>query len=404
MLGEGVEGFPAFAGEIERDRILYLGELPSDKPAEDLMLAFPAQVDRQYVKLSLIFDPQPPEEDVLAATDLPLEADRWRIRWLYWNGQAWVDLATSGAQITEDLHWFDACGGAPTATSRVDFVNMPDLAPTKVNNTTARWLAVQLTGGATRACLPALQDIQIERTIHTPGAQPASIDAAFAAIQGGKVFVPLKLDSPFEPLGPQPGALDTFYLRMDDALSKAGAIVTVELTIPDLPDELDDTSEMEQLKIVWEYSSKDGWTELGYSCRGCPALEHMDFEEHMDLGLTPFPSPVLGTNLFTRQKYLEFAVPSGYGDGPFPRPFDMGKQVTDIYTGARFVQFPLPDGCKDVSEDLLINGCYKPTLAGSSFRDKTCALTTKGIVQFRVPRRIEASAFVRKEVNGQEGY
>ena len=132
----------------------------------------------------------------------------------------------------------------------------------------------------------------------------AKVDAAYAAIQGGKIFVPLNLQSPFQPLGPQPGTLDTFYLRMDDALSKEGAQVTIQLALPDLPKELDDTSEIDQLKVVWEYYSNEGWTELGYSRRGCPVLEKYSFD------LTSFDRPTLETNFLTRQKYLEFAVPA----------------------------------------------------------------------------------------------
>lgn len=465
--GETLESFSVFVGEIERERILYIGEIPRDDPAGDLMLAFPAAVDRQSVTLSLIFEPQPPIDETQATVEPPAEADRWRLRWLYWNGKTWADLAASGAGITPNLHWFDGCGASMTP-SRVDFTRLPDLEPTAVNGVTARWLAVQLTGGATRTCLPTLKDIRIERTIRVIDAQPAQVNAAFAAIQGGKVYVPLDLNSPFQPLGPQPGALDTFYLRMDEALSKEGATVTVNLTIPALPGKLDDASELEKLKIVWEYYGADGWTELGFSRRGCPELEHMNFD------LTQFPKPRLERNFFTRQKYLEFAVPPKYrfslgpefadeldagqlstrlreqfqGQGEaltsraqatvkqpgsrwtivdagkmyfiqsenqalkvyapdvdaLPPPFDAGKEVTDIYTGARYVQFPVPEECKDLSDDLLINGCYTPILAGASFRDKTCALTTAGIVQFRVPRRNESNPLARTIVNGQEGY
>lgn len=396
--GAIAERYSAFVGEIERDRILYIGEIPRDDPAGDLMLAFPAAVDRQCVTLSLFFDPQPPAEaDAPTMLMSPPTAAPWRIRWLYWDGKAWADLSTSGAHIDPETFEFDQCG-ASTAARRVNFTNLPDLPPTEANGVTARWLAAQLTGGDTRNCLPTLSDIRIERTIRVSGAQPAQIDAAFAAIQGGKVYVPLDLNSPFQPLGPQPGLLDTFYLRMDEALGKEGATVTVSLTIPDLPEKLSDTRELEKLKIIWEYFSTDGWKELGFSRRGCPDLEQMNFD------LTPFPKPTLETNFFTRRKYLEFAVPPEFAGSPLPPPFDAGKAVTDIYTGARYVQFPLPDGCKDLAEELLINGCYTPIPADAPFRDKTCALTTAGIVQFRVPRRDEPNPFARTKVNGQEGF
>lgn len=395
--GEMTDDFAAFVGEAERERILYIGERVRDDPAHDSILAFPAAVDRRRVTVSVLFSPAstPPDAPAPDPTAQP-----WSICWRYFDGKSWRDLATAGATIAPTLHWLDACGGDAPLESRVDFTNLPDLMPAEVNGVPARWIAAHLTGGATRACLPEVRDIRIERTIAAPDAQPASINAAFAAIQGGKVFVPLDLGGPFQPFGPQPGALDTFYLRIDDALSKDGATVTLDLALPDLPDGLADTSEIDRLQIVWEYYGTEGWQALGYSRRGCPALEHLGF----DLAPTPFPKPTLETNFFTRQKYLEFAVPPELANSPLPPPFNAGKPVTDIYSGKQYVQFPIPDGCKDLEEALLINGCYTSAAEALHFKDKTCALTTAGKVQFRVPGRQDAHRFAPTTVNGQEGY
>jgi hypothetical protein len=203
--GAIAERYSAFVGEFERDRILYIGEIPRDDPAGDLMLAFPAAVDRQYVTLSLFFDLQPrAEDDTPAVLVSPPTAAPWRIRWLYWDGKAWADLATSGAHIDPETFEFDQCGASTTAR-RVDFTNLPDLPPTEANGIAARWLAAQLTGGDTRNCLPTLRDIRIERTIRVSGAQPAQIDAGVCCNSGWQSLRTAGLEQPVPTARPAAG-------------------------------------------------------------------------------------------------------------------------------------------------------------------------------------------------------
>lgn len=387
-LGDEIGNFPAFVGDTERERILYLGD--------GGMFTFADDASRTHGTLSIAFAPLAAAPAANLSSQLASK-DFWHLRWLFWDGKAWSDLALAGAQIVEELHWFEGCG-ASASPSLVRFSNLPVLKSSEVNGVTTLWLAAQLTGGTTRACLPALTNVELTQAVHVPGPCPATIDSAFAAIQGGKVYVPLDIASPIQPFGPQPGALDTFYVRVDGALSKEGALVTFQLSLPDLPEKLDDTSEIEQLKVVWEYYSDEGWTELGFSQRGCPTLEKYGFD------LTDFPRPKLETNFLTRQKYLEFAVPPQYTESSLPAPFPAGRLIKDIYTGKLYVQFPVPDGCKDLDSQLLINGCYTPAADRFAFRDKTCALTTAGILQFRVPRHGEARQFAKTVVNGKEGY
>ena len=90
--------YPAFAGDRERDRILYIGEsVPEDADAEPL-LARPAAVDAQHTKLSLIFEQSPPAASE-THTPAPAADDRWAMRWLYWDGAAWADLRAAGALV-----------------------------------------------------------------------------------------------------------------------------------------------------------------------------------------------------------------------------------------------------------------------------------------------------------------
>lgn len=389
--------YPAFAGEIERDRLLLLG---------DELFAFPDADSWTHGSIAITFkqiEPDSPAEATPGAAPSGGETD-WRLQWLYWNGTDWSDLEKAGTIIEPTAHWFDACEG--TAESRYELSVLPKLEPSLERDIQAIWLAVRLTGGTHRRCLPSLSDIQVQQSVTIKQSQPRPADAAFAAIQGGKALLTLDPATSLQPLGPQPSILDTMYLRMDDALQKAGALITLDLVLPGLPPNIQNFTELDQLKIAWEYYSTKGWELLGYSRRGCPELERMGFDL-IEPPNTPFPKPKLRKNTVTRKKLLEFAVPSDYADKPLPGPFATTKVLTDVYTGQRFVEIPVPDGCKDIADDLLVGGCYTAAAGHPDFIDKTCALTTSGIVRFRLPQPDAANGPpppASTAVNGQTGY
>lgn len=310
-----------------------------------------------------------------------------QLQWLYWTGEKWADLKASGALVDDRTERWSNEG-------QVRLSRLPPLAHTPVNEVDACWLAVRLSGG-TQA--PILREVQIDRIIP---AEVAPVEGALAAVQAGSIFVPLAPPGPFMPLGPQPASLDTFYLRADEAFTKPGALVTLSFTLEGLPAEVEDTSELDKLKIEWEYHSSDGWTRLGTTVRGCPTLESYNLDT-----VEGYAKPVVVTVPFSRRKVLEYAVPPGVDPGNLPEPFRVGKLVTDIYTGEHFIQIPVPDECASLPDELLISGCY--TAARLNFRDKTCAFTAPGevVVQFRAPMPESADPlFAPTVVNGQMGY
>lgn len=328
----------------------------------------------------------------------------WVVHWLYWTGKQWARLQDAGVQIVDTTEDFRKDGV-------VTFNQLPELNTTEVNGEAGAWLACKLSGAGSQP-LPIFKAVAGGRVCRA--SEEVKPDAAFAMIQGGSAFVPLNMNSTCAPLGQQPALLDSFFLRVDEAFTKAGATITLKLDLQELPSALEDTSELEKLEIEWAYSSLGGWTVLGTTKRGCPALEKLNFEslDNPNSGAALFGKPTLQTTPLIGGKYLEFIVPSAYRDVPveqLPAPFAQGKLVTDIYTGAKYVQIPIPKECENLPTELLINGCS--TAKRLHFKDKTCALTSKGLIQFTVPSDDDDNpqfandpAFVPAQVNEQAGY
>lgn len=370
--GQQTGAFPAFQGQQERTRILYIGH--------DELFTFPDDASRQHATLTLHFIGELPVAPV---------NDQWRLQFLYWQDDHWIDLQTAGALVEGDLQL--------QQERKIKLSRLPLLSASKVNGVESVWLACQLTGGVGRRYLPVLQRVELSRTIMLPVGQDIAVapNAAVAAIQAGTVFVPLALPGPLTPIGTQPTVLDAFYLQLDEALTKAGARVTLNLTIEGVPVAPEDASAIDQLQVQWEYFCTDpataGWQPLGASVRGCPPLENRNFEA------TAFGTPTVGTNPLTRRKYLEFAMPAAAEGQPVPPAFLDGTVTSDIFTGRTYVQIPVPEAYTNLPDTILINGCSTASQPG--FKDKTCALTTSGTVQFTVPATLGAVT-----VNGQHGY
>ena len=382
--GQDGAAFAAFEGESERDRILFIGH--------DTLFTLPDESSRQHARFTLHFAFEPP-----AVLD-----DFWHLQLLYCKGEELLDLAQAGAIVTGDvtLH----------RDGNIYLTRLPVLTPTVVNNVETVWLACKLTGGRSRQYLPVLHGIQISREIVCPLDQPVPVpvNAAFAGIQSGTVFAPLDLTGPVSPLGLHPGVLDALYLQIDEAFTKPGATVKLAFDIEGVPTEVEDATEFDALKIQWEYFSTAGWTALGASVRACPILAARKFD------VERFGKPVLKTNPLTRRKYLEFAIPRDCLDEEVRMAFYDGTVVTDIYTGNKYVTIPMPDACAGLPQEVLVNGgslAEQPT-----FTDTTCALTTPGSVEFRVPDMLTvrksaipaanpplAPLFAMTEINGEVG-
>lgn len=372
-------------GEPDRELFQYIGH--------DRLLSFPYPDSFPGNPETLLDDPESRERCVITLSPSfekhgESEGNSWQVDWLFWDGARWADLKASGAIVEDRTSMLQKDGF-------VRITGLPLLQATEVNGRQLVWLAAHLRGVSAADTLPIINRMAIRREI--PG-QSVPIDVGLAAIQAGIAYVPLELEGPFMPLGPAPQTLDTFYLQVDEAFTKPGATVTIELVLEGMPEEIEDTTELEKLRIEWEYSSTDGWTLLGRSRRGCPALAAYDFE---GAGLV---DPAITTRPLTRTKFIEFPAPDGFTEARLVGRLKGGKILTDVYTGERFVQFRLPDECKGMDEAELLAGCYEA--ARLNFRDTTCAFTTKGraVVQFDIPLDGDEALFAPAEVNGETGY
>ncbi len=239
------KAFPVFKGDTERERILFLG---------DELLSFPDDSSRENARVTLgigVATPGEPERD-----------GGWGLEWLYWDGSGWKDLpegcvtdSTDGFQVGDTIE----ISSLPALEENLEFGKAEGVS-----------LACRLKGGSARNHLPVLNRITISRAIDIgidDAPVPATADAAFYALKAGVAYVPLDLSGEFYPLGPRPSRLDTFYLLVDEALSKKGATVHLKVDLMGLPDDVKDNSELDKLEITWEYHGKTGWALLGRSKR-----------------------------------------------------------------------------------------------------------------------------------------
>lgn len=380
--GQQMGAFAAFQGTSERTRTLFIGH--------DTLFCFADEASRLYGMVTLTF--------TFANCDKAAPA-QWQVQWLYWDGTQWADLHKVAGVHIEDT----------TANLRQDgvvtFRQLPNLLPTAVNGITSVWLAVRLTGGDSRDKLPTVRTVAISRTITLPEQQAvtAKIDHALATVQAGSTAYPVDAQGPaFLPLGPHPIPLDAFYLQVDEAFAKCGARVTITLNLDEVSDKLTQLATGERPQLAWEYFSTHGWTLLGKSWLGCPELAKRNYDDPV----AKLPVPTLQTQPFTRDKYLEFRLAAGAPPPVLPPALAGGTVVTDIYTGVNYVQIPVPDAWVQSPEPDLSHGAYTSQVVAFEFRDKTCALTTAGIVQFVVPdgREPAAPCFVPTAINNQTGY
>ena len=379
--GDKKRAFDAFAGRTERTRIFFI--------ADDRILTFDDDSSRNHA--AVVFDFKLAEKQTQLAAQGE-NADGWSIAWLYWDGEKWTNLLEAEARIEDGTDGFQQNGS-------ILFTNLPDLGTVEVDGHAAAWLACKLSGGVSRSHLPTVTQVKTKRIVTITDSQVAAPDSGLVAIQAGSVLFPVDPSDTFQPFGPQPGALDTFYLRINEAFTKSGATVTAKFALEGLPEDIEDMSEIDQLALEWEYYTADGWLLLGRSRRGCPAIAKLELDREPEAADT---AKVMKYAI-TRATFLEMDIPDRYGEGPFPPAYAQGKILTDIYTGKRYVQFPLPDACSEKSARELITGHYTTERLG--FRDSTLALTASGTIQFQIPTNGDGEpSFAKTTVGDEEGY
>ncbi len=275
--------FAVFQGQGERKRVLYLGD--------EALFTFDDAASRKNATITLSFQ---------FATLGDPDADGWKLEWLYWDGSDWSSMTKAGAGVSDGTQGFSRDGD-------VVLTGLPELTETEVHGEGSLWIACKLTGGAARNYLPVLSSVKGSRAITDLSGQTTA-DIAFSAVQANTAFVPLDLAGEFFPLGQRPGRLDTFCLMSNEAFSKQGATVELEAeALVGVPAGVT-SSDLDDLTIVWEYHSTEGWTTLGTSTKGGVTSDRLGFAD--------------GTRAFTkgddrrRSPRITFEVPSAGGDAP----------------------------------------------------------------------------------------
>lgn len=179
-----------------------------------------------------------------APTAPPLAADAYYeshppapplVRWSYWNGAAWGDLAFQATLSGTD--W------------RLDFTCPADLTALDLGGRSARWLRARLVAWP-KAPIPAIAGVRLSAAVTRSGLAP---DLALYAGQ------PVDLSMDFAPLGDRPRLNDTFYVASAEVLSRPGATVTVtvEPSSQALPLKASDSP-----RLAWEVSTASGWAQV----------------------------------------------------------------------------------------------------------------------------------------------
>ncbi len=366
--------FSAFQGDTVRERILYLGH--------DVLLDMPDPTVRARALVTLLVEVEP--------SSIPTP-DAWDLDWRFWDGTAWSGLVEAGATVQDNTDGLRRSGD-------IVLTGLPELGRCPVNGVANIWIACRLIPRTDLFALPTIRRIHIAREVAVPEAE-APIPAALTSIQAGAAFAPVNAGDAFYPFGQRPDLLDAFYLQADDTLVKPGATVEFRMDLQGLPPAPKDTTLLEQLVVDWEYFSAEGWTRLGSSRWGCPALEFLGRDDPL----------VRNVGLVTRaggERYLEIDLPAGYTDSSPPAGWPAATLRSRAWSGRPYVEIALPAGCELLPATVLERGrgFRQERLA---FRDTTCAFTAQGpgLVSFTVPPAGgDDPLFASTEVAGQAGY
>ena len=386
--GEEAGSFAAFQGEEIRERVLFL---------RDDLLTDPDPAVREHATVDLLFKLAQSNSH----TSVP-DAKGWQLRWFYRAEADWVPVPDS--QVADET-------AGLTKNGAVRIKCLPDSKPAEVNGKKDVWIACQLQPAGVRLAVPQILSIDISRKTDIPVQQV--LPQVCMATQSGVAVTEVKPQDPFYPFGQFPALLDGLYIRSDEAFTKPGAKVKLHFELDGLPPQIEDSSTLEQLTIAWEYHSKQGWTPMGSSRWGCPAMAFADLHDPQVENISVRP----GTN----GKQVEIQLPGDYATEDVPAGFPPGtitkKQIDNHLFYVSYVT-DLPAACADVPDQIIKRG-RSYSSDHLDFSDATCAFTAggAGAVEFTVPVAVGDNPapdscvvkvcdpqFAPVVVNGQSGY
>jgi Baseplate J-like protein len=184
---------------------------------------------------------------VLTTPEPSLEFGR-QSSWQVWDGSVWQQITPQ--PLDDRTVRLDLTGH--------EFGPLPPLALTAAANTRSRWLRCRVPAGHTDP-LPGRGDIALRVTAQS---------AAMAVEAACTDLIPVDLSKEFYPFGTKPAFGDTLYLAHAQAFAKAGAAITLHVTLtnpatggeePPLPR----TRASADLMLRWEYWNGAIWRELG---------------------------------------------------------------------------------------------------------------------------------------------
>ncbi|GAB6095358.1 hypothetical protein JCM14469_16100 [Desulfatiferula olefinivorans] len=246
-LGRVLASYPAFSGDRERVREVYL--------ADPSLFVFDDDTHREAATVTLTVEVETPGDP---------SADGWSLSWSTFDGKGWsIDLTSF---VTEDqTRGFRKSG-------RITFSRLPVLCETEIGGRVGVFIRCALTGGDHRDHLPTIRSISGSRMIDVPGTVLAA-DSLISAVQSGTTLVPQEQVNDFFPFGRRPSRLDAFYLRLDEALNKAGSVLGLAMAVDHAPD---NTPTGLVVTVIWEYFGNDGWSPI-YDTAANRGITPIDF-------------------------------------------------------------------------------------------------------------------------------
>ena len=237
---------------------------------------------RLYLGQEVLFGIQAPKDISLRMHAASEVDEAWwsaNVKWAYWDGADWV-------QVEPKLE-------PDNGTWEITLKKVPALPSRTVAAKKSVWLR-----GALTAPLSPGKPLPLIDTILTAVAMAHELfpDRAFANL------LPVDLTKDFFPFGEKPKVGDTLYLASDEAFSKPGAAIILEVTLTN-PLKEDEEEEISPL-LFWEFwNGRDNrWDLLGESGPGIGQSEHNAAHDFSD-----------ETRAFTRPGAVKFICPETWG-------------------------------------------------------------------------------------------
>ncbi len=248
--------FLAFQGEHAIEHVIYVGD--------GRLLAYPRIQDLR-LKVQL-------------AQEQP-SAEAREIAWEQWNGAEWESLSpTPNPAGAEDL----------TVSGTISFGALQSLPEGTVSSSTSRWIRGRLRTPVTLSP-EALEGMVRASTLPMIGALTVAVDVRQAIVNheglapdaGVTNGSPLDLTKEFYPFGERPKLFDTLYLSSREGFSKdptstlagdPGSKVTLDVQVANshASQQANSVQPSDDLELVWECSTLDGWQEVGRSSPPSP--------------------------------------------------------------------------------------------------------------------------------------